>query len=142
MKISQCMSRTVDVSSPEEPISAIATRMRQLDSGVIPLGENDRLVGVITDRDIVVRAVAAGRGPDTPAREAMSPEILYCYEDDALESVASNMAEQKVRRLPVVDSDKRLVGIVSLGDIARADGRAGEAAFRAVSEQGGLHSQQ
>lgn len=141
MKVAECMSKKVEVCSPGETIGDVARKMRQLDTGVMPLGENDRLVGVITDRDIAVRAVADGKGPDTPARDAMSPEVLYCYEDDGLDEVTSNMAEQKIRRMPVVNRDKRLVGIISLGDIAQADGGTGAAALGKISEHGGLHSQ-
>lgn len=142
MKIAECMSKQIEFCSPEETIGAVAGRMRQLDAGVIPLAENDKLVGVITDRDIAIRAVAEGKGPDTPAREAMSREVLYCHDDDAVDAIAVNMAEQKVRRMPVVDRDKRLVGIVSLGDLAQADGNASMAALREISAHGGLHSQQ
>jgi CBS domain-containing protein len=109
----------------------------------MPVGENDRLVGMITDRDIAIRAVAQGKGPDTPVREVMSTEqVLYCFEDEDLEHVAQNMGDTQVRRLPVVNREKRLVGIVSLGDIARKEDRktAGKA-VREVSKPGGQHSQ-
>jgi len=84
------------------------------------VGENDRLVGMLTDRDIAVRAVADGLGPDTPVREVMSPDVKYCYEDEDIDHVAANMAGLELRRLPVVDRDKRLVGIVSLGNFAQS----------------------
>lgn len=141
MKIADCMSRNVEVCAPEDSIRDIAQKMRQLDCGVVPIGENDRLVGVVTDRDIAVRAVAEGRGPDTPAREVMSQEILYCYDDQDLEEVTGDMSEMKVRRMPVVDRDKRLVGIISLGDMAHADGRTSMFAFQRISEPGGPHDQ-
>jgi Mg/Co/Ni transporter MgtE len=98
---------------------------------------------MITDGDIALRAVALGKGPDTPVREVMSPEVCYCFEDQEVDEVAVNMADVKVRRLPVLNRDKRLVGIISLGDIALSD-RANDAATRAlcgVSELGGEHSQ-
>ena len=117
--------------------------MRQIDAGVLPVGENDRLVGMITDRDIAVRAVGEGKGPDTLIREVMSPEICYCFEDQELDEVAANMGDVKVRRLSVVNRDKRLVGIVSLGDIALSDDPNGAAntVLCAVSEPGGQHTQ-
>jgi len=97
---------------------------------------------MITDRDIAVRAVAAGKGPNTPVRDVMSREVKYCFEDEDLRHVAENMADIRVRRLPVVNRDKRLVGIVSLGDIALTEGKklAGEA-INGVSKHGGPHSQ-
>lgn len=95
--------------------------MAEIDAGVLPVGENDRLVGMITDRDIAVRAVAAGKPPDTPIRDVMSSDVCYCFDDQEISDVAANMADIKVRRLPVVNRDKRLVGILSLGDIAQAD---------------------
>lgn len=141
MKIAECMSRQVEVCSPDDSLQGVAQKMRQLDTGVMPIGENDRLVGMITDRDIAVRAVADGKGPDTPVREAMTQEVLYCYDDDQLDNVIENMADQKIRRLPVVNRDKRLVGIVSIGDTSQADGSTTSSALRQISTPGGLHSQ-
>jgi CBS domain-containing protein len=108
----------------------------------VPVGENDRLVGMITDRDIAVRAVAQGKGPDTPVRDVMSKDVKFCYDDEDLEHVADNMGELQVRRLPVVNRDKRLVGIVALGDIARSEDHetTGETTA-AVSRPGGRHRQ-
>jgi CBS domain-containing protein len=98
---------------------------------------------MITDRDIAIRAVAAGKGPRTLVRDIMSQEVLYCFEDQDIEEVARNIADVKVRRLPVMNREKRLVGILSLGDMARkANGTdpAGDA-LKAISEPGGEHSQ-
>jgi CBS domain-containing protein len=116
--------------------------MARMDCGCLPVGKNDRLVGMITDRDIAVRAVAAGKPCKTPVGKIMSAEIKYCFDDDDLDKVAHNMADIKVRRLPVLNHDKRLVGIVSLGDIALSDGggNAGDA-LHGISEPGGEHSQ-
>jgi CBS domain-containing protein len=116
--------------------------MSDVDAGVLPVGENDRLVGMITDRDIAVRAVAQGKGPDTPVREVMTADVKYCFEDEATDQVARNMGDQQVRRLPVVNRDKRLVGILSLGDLAVMQGGqpAGEA-LTDISRPGGEHSQ-
>jgi CBS domain-containing protein len=142
MRVAEAMTRDVRIASPDQPIRDAAGLMVQCDAGAIPVGENDRLVGMITDRDIAVRAVAAGKGPDTPVRDVMSREVKYCFEDEDLQHVAKNMAEIRVRRLPVVSRDKRLVGIVSLGDIALTEGKklAGEA-ISGVSKHGGPHSQ-
>jgi CBS domain-containing protein len=138
------MTQDVRIANPDQPIREAARTMAAIDSGALPVGENDRLVGMITDRDIAVRAVAKGKGPDTPVRDIMSSEIRYCFDDQELDEVAANMADVKVRRLPVVSRDKRLVGIVSLGDIALADdpGEAASAALCGVSEPGGEHSQE
>jgi CBS domain-containing protein len=142
MQVNEAMSTDVRIANPNQPIREAARMMAQIDAGILPVGENDRLVGMITDRDIAIRAVGAGKGPDTPVREVMSRDVKYCYEDDELFEVAQNMADIKVRRLPVLDHDKRLVGIVSLADIALTDG-AGDAgsALCGISEPGGEHSQ-
>jgi CBS domain-containing protein len=136
------MTRTVRVASPEQSIRDAAMLMAELDAGVLPVGENDRLVGMITDRDIAIRAVAQGRGPDVPIREVMTPEVRYCFEDEDVEDVAQNMADIQVRRLPVMDRNKRLVGIISIGDIAMTEGpEAAGDAVAGVSEPGGSHTQ-
>ena len=119
MRVSEAMTREVRVATPGQSIREVARIMDEINAGSVPVGDNDRLVGMITDRDIAVRAVAVGKGPDTPVREVMTSEqVLYCYEDEELDHVAKNMSQQQVRRLPVVSRDKRLVGIVSLGDLA------------------------
>lgn len=142
MQVSEAMSTDVKIANPGQSIQEAAKMMAQIDSGILPVGEKDRLVGMITDRDIAVRAIAAGKGPDTPIRDVMSKEVKYCFDTDDLDDVAQNMADIKVRRLPVLNRDKRLVGIVSLGDIALADGpdNAGSA-LCGISEPGGEHSQ-
>jgi CBS domain-containing protein len=142
MKVNEAMSPDVRVANPGQSICDAARIMAEIDAGVLPVGENDRLVGMITDRDIAVRAVARGLGPDTQVRDVMSKEVKYCYDDEDIEDVAHNMADIKVRRLPVLNRSKRLVGIVSLGDIATVDGpdAAGDALCE-ISEPGGRHSQ-
>ena len=138
MKVGEVMTRGVELASPDDTIQNAASRMAELDTGVLPVGEGDRLVGMLTDRDIAVRAVAQGKGPDTKVREAMTPDVRYCFEDDDLDDAVRSMGEQKVRRLPVLGRDKRLVGIVSLGDVALyADSGQTDAAVSAVSEPGG-----
>jgi len=142
MKVSDIMTRDVRLLSPDQTIREAASLMADIDVGSLPVGENDRLVGMITDRDIVIRAVAQGKSPDTKVAEVMSKEMLYCSETDEIDAVARNMAKAQVRRLPVINADKRLVGIVSLGDLARNDDPTtiGRTVSR-VSEPGGKHDQ-
>jgi CBS domain-containing protein len=134
--------RQVELASPDDTLEKAAGRMAELDTGVLPVGEGDRLVGMLTDRDIAVRAVAKGKGPDAKVRDAMTADVKYCFEDEDLDDAVRSMGEQKVRRLPVMSRDKRLVGIVSLGDVAvYADSKQTDAAVSAVSEPGGPHTQ-
>jgi CBS domain-containing protein len=143
MKVSEAMTAEVKTVNPQEPISKAAKLMAESECGAIPVGENDRLVGMVTDRDIAVRAIAQGKGSDTPIRDVMSQGICYCFEDQEINDVASHMASEKVRRLPVLNKDKRLVGILSLGDIAMAKGHTGTSgqALGRISSKGGAHSQ-
>ncbi|WP_366524412.1 CBS domain-containing protein [Sinimarinibacterium flocculans] len=142
MRVSDCMTRDVRTISPERTIQEAAGVMATLDAGAIPVGENDRLVGMITDRDISVRAVAKGMDCSTPVREVMTQDIRYCFEDEDVEHVAHNMGEIQVRRLPVLDRDKRLVGIIALGDLAigPTDRQAVGSALGGVSRNGGAHA--
>ena len=139
MRVAEVMTRDVRLIEPNQTIRDAARLMAEMDAGIMPVREGDRLVGMITDRDIAVRAVAQGRGPDTAVREVMTDEVKYCYEDDDTNDVARNMADIQVRRLPVLTRDKRLVGIISLGDMAVSD-EAGEA-VAGISQPGGQHSQ-
>jgi CBS domain-containing protein len=142
MQVSEAMTNDVKIANPNQSIRDAARLMAQIDAGVLPVGENDRLVGMITDRDIAIRAVGADKGPRTPIREIMSKEVMYCFEDDDLDDIVQNMADIKLRRLPVLDHEKRLVGILSLGDIALTDGAASAgSALCGISEPGGEHSQ-
>ena len=142
MRVSEAMTREVRVANPGQSIREVAKIMAEIDAGAMPVGDNDRLVGMITDRDIAIRAVALGKGPDTPVRDVMSTEqVLFCYEDEELDHVAKNMSEQQVRRLPVVNREKRLVGIVSLGNLAQREGRAANKAVKGVTKPGGAHQQ-
>ena len=142
MIINDVMSPMVCLVEPGKSIREAARLMAENDVGALPVGENDRLVGMITDRDIAIRAVAEGRGVDTPVREVMSKEVLYCYDDEDLDHVARNMGGNKVRRLPVVDRNKRLVGIVSIGDLALTEqASVTGSAVAEISTPGGAHSQ-
>lgn len=142
MKVSEAMTRDVQIASPEERIQDVAKRMAENDIGFMPVGDHDRLVGMITDRDIVVRCVAAGKDGDARVRDAMTQDVKYCYEDEDMDHVVSNMGDIQVRRLPVVSRDKRLVGVVSLADAALAHDPEGVGvAMTGVVDPGGQHSQ-
>ena len=121
MKVREAMTSEVRLCSPDRSIREAAQMMIDQDIGALPVGENDRLVGMITDRDIAVRAVARGLGPQTKIREVMSPDVRYCFDDEELEDAAQNMGDLKVRRLPVLDRDKRLVGIIAISDLTRRE---------------------
>jgi len=140
MRVSEAMTRNVRLCTPGQTIREVASMMAEIDAGSMPVGENDRLIGMVTDRDIAIRAVAAGKSPETPVREVMSEHIHYCFDDEEVDEVAQNMGDIKVRRLPVVNRDKRLVGILSLGDVARTEGgeTVGDAVV-GVSQPGGAH---
>ena len=116
--IKELMSRDVQVISPDATIQEAAQHMLKGNFGMLPVGENDRMIGSISDRDIAIRAVAAGKDTDTKVREIMSEGIHWAYEDDSVADVAKRMSEHQIRRLPIVNADKRLVGIVALGDFA------------------------
>lgn len=143
MKISQYMTDDVETVTPDQSIRDAARFMLRADAGSMPVCDGERLVGMITDRDIAVRAVAEGRGPDTPVREAMTDEILYCFDDDDVDDVALQMSNKQVRRFPVISrEDKRLIGIVSLGDLSRMGERETAAqVMEGVTDPGGLHNQ-
>lgn len=143
MQVREVMSSQPRVAAPSDSIQDAARVMAEIDSGFLPVGENDRLVGAVTDRDIAIRGVAQGLGPETKVADVMSTDVRYCYEDEDVTEVARNMGDLQIRRLPVVNRDKRLVGVVSLGDIAiepETDEDAADA-LSAVSRPGGPHSQ-
>lgn len=118
--VSEIMTPEIHIVRPDETIEQVASIMAKADIGSVPVGEDDKLVGMVTDRDVVVRAVANGRGADTPVREVMTANIKYCFDDQDVAEVARNMAELGVRRLPVVNREKRIVGFVALSNIAQA----------------------
>jgi CBS domain-containing protein len=121
------MTREVECANPSTSIQEAARKMRDLDVGPLPVcGENDRLVGMVTDRDIVIRAIADGHDPKTTRiQDIMTPDVVYCFEDQDLEDAAQLMKESQIRRLVVLNRDKQLIGIVSLGDLAVKTGDEG-----------------
>ena len=118
MLLKNVMTPQVEDISPDESIRDAASKMKSLDIGALAVMDEGRVVGMITDRDIAIRAVARGRGPDTPVRSAMTPKVVYCHEEDDIDTAAMVMREEQIRRLLVVDLDGKPVGIVSLGDLA------------------------
>ncbi len=135
MKISDIMTRDVETVTPDQSICDAARAMEKADCGAILVHDGDNLIGVLTDRDIAIRAVAQGLAPATPISEVMTDDILYCFEDEDIQHVAENMADLHVRRLPVMDRNKRLVGIVSLGNFASCNNTAaGTTLLRGVAQ--------
>jgi len=124
MQVKDVMTRGAECISPDDSLHQAAQKMKSLDVGPLPVcGEGDRLVGMLTDRDIVIRAVAEGRDPKTvKVRDAMTEGVCYCFEDDDVSEAAEQMKNKQIRRLVVLNRDKRLVGIVSLGDLATDTG--------------------
>ncbi|WDZ81927.1 CBS domain-containing protein (plasmid) [Ensifer adhaerens] len=141
MRIAEIMSRDLHVARPDDLVQNIAREMADNDIGFLPVGENDRLVGMITDRDIVVRCVADGRDGKTRIGDIMTTDVKYCFDDDELSEVARKMGAEQIRRLPVVNHDKRLVGIVSLADAARGDPGLAGVGLKGVTSPGGAHNQ-
>ncbi len=120
MQVNQIMSINVRVAGPDDTLRNIAQTMAELDAGVLPVCDGQRLIGMVTDRDLVVRGLGVGLDPDAArVRDVMSHEVHFCYEDDDVEEVVESMAGWKVRRLPVLNLEKKLVGIVSLGDVSQ-----------------------
>jgi CBS domain-containing protein len=142
MKISEVMTRDVETIRPDQTAQEAARFMLSADAGSIPVADGGRLIGMITDRDIAVRGVAKGYGPDTPVRELMTDDIVCARESDEVEDVATKMSEAQVRRLPVIDEQEQLCGIVSIGDLSReTDTDTAAQALEGVSQPGGQHQQ-
>jgi CBS domain-containing protein len=131
MQAQDLMSRDVVVVNPRESLKTAAKRMADMDVGALPVGEEDQLVGIVTDRDMVVRGLAIGKGATAKVGDVMTPEVKYCFHDQDVDEIAANMADIQVRRLMVLDHDKRLVGILALCDIATSE--EGERAAQALS---------
>ena len=142
MKVSEVMTSDVQTVSPDQTAREAASFMLRAEAGSIPVTEGDKVIGMITDRDIAVRGVAEGRGPDTPVRDLMTDHIICARADDNVDEVARRMSQEQVRRLPVLDAEDRLCGIISLGDLAReAVGEQAHQALDGVSQPGGQHEQ-
>ena len=142
MKVSEVMTRDVQTIRPDQTAREAASFMLRADAGAIPVAEGDRLLGMITDRDIAVRGVAEGHGPDTPVRELMTNDMVCARVDDDVEDAATKMSEAQVRRLPVIDEQEKLCGIVSLADLSReSDSDCATEALEGVSQPGGQHQQ-
>ena len=142
MKVSEVMTRDVQTIRPDQPVQQAASFMLSADAGSIPVTEGDRLLGMITDRDIAVRGIAKGYGPDTPVRDLMTGDVICVRIDDSVEEAATKMGEAQVRRLPVIDAQEKLCGIVSIGDLSReTDDETATQALEGVSQPGGEHRQ-
>lgn len=139
-QIRDVMTHNVKILSPDATLKDAARQMRDGDFGLMPIGENDRLVGTLTDRDIVVRAIAEGFDPGTKVRDVMSTGVLWAYENDSVETACQIMKDNQIRRLPIISREKRLVGILALGDLA-VDGADIKAAGEALSDisRPGMH---
>jgi CBS domain-containing protein len=134
MQLKKIMTPEVERIHKDASVHEIAQKMKMLDVGMVPVYDGDRLVGMVTDRDIALRVVAEGRDAmNTQAHEVMTPEVIYCFEDQTIEEAAQVMEKQQIRRLIVLNRDKRLVGIVSLGDLA-THRQSQKAAGEALSE--------
>ena len=140
MKIRDVMTRTAHLTRPDDTLRHAAQMMKECDCGVLPVADGDRLIGMITDRDIAVRGIADGKGPDARVRDAMTDEVMYCFEDEDIQHICQNMAEIQVRRLPVVNREKQLVGIVSLSDLAKKEANAAKA-LRGIARPSEQHNQ-
>ncbi len=143
MKITEVMTPNPEIVTREQPIQEAARRMLDADTGALPVGDGDRLVGMVTDRDIAVRAVAEGRGPETPVGEVMSEKLLFAWDDQDVDEVAIQMSDAQVRRMPILSREgETLVGMVSIGDLVQAnEGEAAGVAVAGVTEPGGEHNQ-
>jgi CBS domain-containing protein len=140
MKIRNVMTRDAKLATPDDTLQHAAKMMKECDCGVLPVAEGDRLIGMITDRDIAVRAVAEGKGPRAKVRDAMTEDVKYCFEDEDVSHVCENMSEIQVRRLPVIDRNKRLVGIVSLSDLVHKQPNAAKA-LHGIAKPSTQHNQ-
>ena len=118
MKVSDAMTTEVQLCTPEDTLKDAAEAMMTLNVGLLPVTDSERLVGMISDRDIATRGVAMGLGPGSLVKDVMTKNVKYCFEDQLLDEVVQNMGDIQVRRLPVLNRDKRIVGIIALGDIA------------------------
>jgi CBS domain-containing protein len=135
MKISEIMTTNVECVDPETGIVDLARQMKTLDVGFLAVCENDRLIGTITDRDIVLRGVGSGRDINTStARDVMSRGVYWCFEEDSVKDVSQRMREKEVRRMLILNKDKRLVGVVSIGDVSKVEEKESGKTLRDIAE--------
>jgi CBS domain-containing protein len=132
--VKDVMTRNVKIIGPDQNLREAAMAMAKHDIGALPVGDHDRLIGLITDRDIAIKGVARGKSAETTVREVMCAGIRYCFEDEDVLAVADHMADLGVRRLPVVNRQKRLVGIISLSNICHVQGSAGDTLLKGVAK--------
>ena len=132
-RISELMTTDVEVIRPEETLRDAARAMADLDVGSLPVCDGRKLIGMVTDRDITIRAVAEGKSSDTPVSEVMTDDVVWCSETDSVDDVLQQMSDAQIRRIPVVDSDRQLVGIVALGDIALEEDEDVDETLRDIS---------
>jgi CBS domain-containing protein len=119
MQVTDVMTKEPLYVCTDANLQKISEEMKRLDCGIIPVGDGEKLLGIVTDRDIVIRAIAEGKSPDkTTANEIMTPDVWYCFENDKIEDAANSMKVKKVKRLIVLNNDKKLVGLISLSDIS------------------------
>jgi CBS domain-containing protein len=135
MKISEIMTTNVECVSPEINVTDLARRMKTLDIGFLAICENDRLIGTVTDRDIVIRAIADGRDPSTcTARDVMSKNVIWCFENDSVKNVAGKMRDNEVRRMVILSQERRLAGVVSIGDISKVEEKESGRTLKDITE--------
>lgn len=141
MKVAEAMTRGAHIIHADESIKKAAQMMLEEDVGFLPVEEDDRLVGMITDRDIVVRCVAKGKNGKAKVRDAMTADVKYCFEDEEMDHVITNMGDIQVRRLPVMNRDKRLVGVVTVADaVTTCSPDSASAALQGIVSPGGMHT--
>jgi CBS domain-containing protein len=142
MNIRDLMTSDVQTVAPGDRVQQAASFMLSADTGSIPVCDGDKVIGMITDRDIAVRGIGKGLGPDCTVSELMSKDIICARDTDDVQSIAQRMSDKQVRRMPVVDADDRLVGMISLGDLSRqSQESAATTALEGVSAPGGQHQQ-
>lgn len=135
MKVSEIMTTNVECLAPETGMQQLAIKMKTLDVGFIPICENDRLVGTVTDRDIVLRCIAEGRDINScTAHDIMTKDVFWCFEDEDVKSVAKKMQEKDVRRMLILNREKRLVGVVSIGDISKVEEKVSGQTLHDIAE--------
>jgi CBS domain-containing protein len=140
MIIREVMTRNAKLTHPDDTLQQAAMLMKDCDCGVLPVADGDHLVGMLTDRDIAIRCIAEGKGPNARVKDAMTQEVLYCFDDQDTQHICQNMADIQVRRLPVMNRDKQLVGIVSLSDLARKEPNTAKA-LHGIARPGEQHNQ-